>query len=130
MPYKPKKPCAYPGCPKLTDGRCCEEHQRLRDQDYEKYQRNPAHKDRYHSRSWRAIRKMQLSRQPLCEICMKDGRYTAASLVHHIRPLEEGGTNDPDNLMSLCAACHSRLHSERGDRWGKHPGSTEVPYAD
>ena len=28
MPRKPKRPCSYPGCPKLTDGRFCEEHQR------------------------------------------------------------------------------------------------------
>lgn len=27
MPRKPKKPCAYPGCPNLTDGRYCPEHQ-------------------------------------------------------------------------------------------------------
>ncbi len=26
MPIKPKKPCAKPGCPNLTDGRYCEEH--------------------------------------------------------------------------------------------------------
>ena len=26
MPYKPLKPCAYPGCPKLTSKRYCEEH--------------------------------------------------------------------------------------------------------
>ena len=29
MPRKPKRPCSYPGCPKLTDGRFCEEHQKL-----------------------------------------------------------------------------------------------------
>lgn len=25
LPFKPKGPCSYPGCPKLTDGRFCEE---------------------------------------------------------------------------------------------------------
>lgn len=27
MPYKPKRPCSWPGCPNLTHGRYCEEHQ-------------------------------------------------------------------------------------------------------
>ena len=29
MPYKPKRPCSYPGCPRLTSGRYCEEHLRI-----------------------------------------------------------------------------------------------------
>lgn len=29
MPRKPKRPCSYPGCPKLVDGQYCEEHQKL-----------------------------------------------------------------------------------------------------
>ena len=29
MPKKPKRPCSYPGCSKLTDGRFCEEHAKL-----------------------------------------------------------------------------------------------------
>lgn len=41
MPRKPKRPCSYPGCPRLTDGRFCEEHQKLENQRYEKYGRNP-----------------------------------------------------------------------------------------
>ena len=28
VPSKPKKPCAYPGCPALVTGRYCEEHAR------------------------------------------------------------------------------------------------------
>ncbi len=33
--------------------------------------------------------------------------------VHHMMPRERGGTNDPDNLITLCAACHRLIH-ERG----------------
>lgn len=28
MPRKPKRPCSFPGCPNLTDGRFCEEHEK------------------------------------------------------------------------------------------------------
>ena len=37
MPSKPNKPCAYPGCPNLTDGRYCPEHQQKVNSNYEKY---------------------------------------------------------------------------------------------
>jgi hypothetical protein len=33
--------------------------------------------------------------------------------VHHIKPRNLGGTNDPANLITLCAACHQLWH-ERG----------------
>jgi hypothetical protein len=35
--------------------------------------------------------------------------------IHHITPRNAGGSNDPDNLTTLCAACH-RLWHERGSR--------------
>jgi 5-methylcytosine-specific restriction endonuclease McrA len=34
--------------------------------------------------------------------------------VHHIKPRQNGGGNQPDNLVTLCAACH-RLWHERGN---------------
>lgn len=40
--------------------------------------------------------------------CQKCGR-SAPSVkleVHHIIPIEEGGTDDPSNLITLCWACH------------------------
>ena len=52
---KPKRPCSYPGCPNLTDGRFCEEHEKLENQRYEKYERDPATKRRY-GRAWKRIR--------------------------------------------------------------------------
>ena len=39
MPMKPKRPCRFPGCPRLTDGVYCEEHAKLMEQHYEKFQR-------------------------------------------------------------------------------------------
>ena len=123
MPYKPMKPCAWPGCPALTHSRYCEKHQRQADREYDRYQRDEESYHRYHSASWRQIRRMQLQRQPLCECCLKENRYSKATLVHHLRPLAEGGTNEADNLMSLCGPCHSRLHAGRGDRWHNQSGT-------
>lgn len=39
MPHKPKQGCAYPNCPKLTNGRYCEEHQRLIANQYNRFTR-------------------------------------------------------------------------------------------
>ena len=42
MPRKPKRPCSFPGCPNLTDGRFCEKHEKEENKRYEKYDRDPA----------------------------------------------------------------------------------------
>ena len=110
MPKKPKKPCAYPGCPKLTYGRYCVEHEKLNRQHYEKYKRNPATKKRY-GPHWKRIRDAYVKEHPVCEMCKKRGINTQTQEVHHIIPLAEGGSSDWDNLMALCKSCHSRLHT-------------------
>ena len=120
MPRKPRKPCAFPGCPRLVESgsRYCSEHQKEEDRRYEKYGRYP-HTRRRYGRAWKRIRDRYVSTHPLCEMCLKDGRYAKTEEVHHIKPLSEGGTHDDDNLMALCKSCHSRIHAERGDRWNK-----------
>jgi len=106
MPYKPKKPCAHPGCPALTNARFCPAHAKQDARDYEQYRRDPATRKRY-GRAWKRIRDAYISAHPLCEQCDAAGRITPAEEVHHILPLSEGGTHARDNLMALCASCHS-----------------------
>ena len=115
MPYKPKKPCAWPGCQKLTDGRFCEEHQKLENARYEKYDRDPAVRRRY-GRAWKRIRDRYVQAHPLCEMCLKEGKLTPVEEVHHIVPVSRGGTHGRSNLMSLCKSCHNKIHHELGDR--------------
>jgi len=116
MPKKPKRPCSHPGCPKLTDGRFCEEHAKQEARRYEKYDRDPAVRRRY-GRAWARIRNRYAAAHPLCEECYKRGILTPMEEVHHILPLSRGGTHADDNLMSLCKSCHSRITAEMGDRW-------------
>ena len=116
MPRKPKRPCSYPGCPDLTDGRFCEKHQKEENKRYEKYDRNPAVHRRY-GRAGKRIRDSYAAGHPLCEQCIKEGRITVATEVHHKLPLSRGGTHDIKNLMALCTPCHSRITAESGDRW-------------
>ena len=86
MPKKPKRPCSYPGYPKLTDGRFCEEHAKAEAKRYEKYDRDPAVRRRY-GRAWKRIRDSYVQQHPLCEVCQKDGRLVAIEEVHHKVPL-------------------------------------------
>ena len=118
MPRKPLKPCAFPGCPNLTECRYCEEHEKQVAKTYEKYDRDPTVRRRY-GRAWKRIRDSYVKTHPFCEECYKKGILVPVEEVHHIVPLSEGGTHARSNLISLCKSCHSRIHAERGDRWHK-----------
>lgn len=133
MPYKAKRPCAYQGCPRLTHGYYCDEHQSLvdeqrkayyrehrheSDREYERTRRDPTTARRY-NRTWRVIRNKYIRAHPLCEECLRLGRAVPAEHVHHIIPLADGGTSDASNLMSLCKECHSRIHMEMRKRGGR-----------
>ena len=117
MPRKPKRPCSYPGCPNLTDGRFCEGHVKEESKRYERYQRDPAAKKRY-GRTWKRIRDRYIKEHPLCEICQKEDKLTLAEEVHHVVPLSKGGTHAEENLMALCTRCHSTITAMEGGRWG------------
>lgn len=116
MPKQPRRPCGFPGCPNLTDGRFCEEHAKQENRRYERYQRDPATKRRY-GRAWQRIRDRYAAAHPFCEECYKRGVLTPTEEIHHIKPLAHGGTHAEDNLMALCKPCHSRITVEMGDRW-------------
>lgn len=124
MPRKPKRPCSHPGCPKLTDGRFCAEHQAVENKRYEKYGRDPESKKRY-GRAWKRIRDRHIKQNPLCEKCKQKGVLTLAEEVHHVKPLSQGGTHAADNLMSLCKSCHSQITAREGSRWGRNGGIYE-----
>ena len=114
MPYKPKKPCAWRGCRELTRSRYCETHTKQTAKNYNQYKRDPDTNKRY-GRTWREIRTVFLSSNPLCVWCEQDGRLTPSTVAHHKVKLSDGGTNDWDNMTALCKKCHSRLHAEQRD---------------
>ena len=65
----------------------------------------------YNSKAWRETRKQILRRDLYtCAYC-----YDRAEEVHHIIELTPGNINDtnitlnPDNLLSLCHNCHTKI---------------------
>ena len=111
MPRKPRHPCGYPGCPELTERQYCPAHEKVVSSQYNRYGRTPEMKCRYNG-AWPRVRRAFLAAHPLCEMCLREGRTTAAEHVHHIIPLSDGGTNDDANLQSLCKRHHSSVHMQ------------------
>lgn len=79
-----------------------------------------------HTRQWLMLRRRKLTEQPMCERCLKEGRYTQATEVHHVVPVDDALGNDGKralmfdyhNLQALCHRCHVEVHTEMG-RSGK-----------
>lgn len=81
-------------------------------------ERGSRHERGYGSK-WVRLRDNILSRDSyLCIPCLSNDRPTPASQVDHIRPKAKGGTDDPENLQSICDDCHKAKTTEetRGRR--------------
>ena len=85
---------------------------------------NSAAHRRTRGTNWQAIRERILSRDAgLCQPCKRLDLLTPATEVDHITPLEQGGTDAPANLQSICAECHrAKSAQERQSGWMR-PGA-------
>ena len=72
----------------------------------------------YNTVQWRKLRQAYLMQHPLCEECLKQGKTTLATEVHHVIPISSGlsememkdlGFNS-ENIMALCSECHHKQH--------------------
>lgn len=67
----------------------------------------------YKSNRWKRKRELILKRDNYrCKECSRYGKTTEAVTVHHIVPVRENESLrlDNNNLISLCNACHNRMH--------------------
>mgnify|MGYP001601057410 CR=1 FL=1 len=64
MPFKPKHPCSYSGCPALTDKRFCPQHTRQAAAD-DRARRGSSSERGYDGR-WQEYRTVFLGKYPLC----------------------------------------------------------------
>lgn len=63
--------------------------------------------ERGYGAAWVRKRKQILARDGgLCVPCVRNHRISLATAVDHIVAKEFGGTEDDDNLQSICATCH------------------------
>ena len=112
MPRRAKKFCPTLGCNALvTTGHCLSCIKTTR--QHQDRERGTA-ASRGYGANWRKLRRMKLNAEPLCEC----GCEQPAELVHH----RDGNASNNlwDNLMSMAAGCHLRLHAKGGERWQSH----------
>jgi 5-methylcytosine-specific restriction enzyme A len=110
MPTRSPHFCLHPGCRTLTVDAYCMEHAPLH--QYTDNRENAT--ARGYDNRWRALRDRYISTHPLCERCDMAGKTVMADVVHHIRPIDEGGPRlDARNLMALCRDCHEEIHGRK-----------------
>ena len=107
MPYRPRRPCRYPGCPGFCEqGQVfCKDHMVWSGER----QRGGADARGYDAR-WRKARSLFLKQHPLCAFCQAEGKVVSATVVDHIIP-HRGDQKlfwDQANWEPLCKACHDK----------------------
>lgn len=107
MPTAAPRPCTYACCGKLVlGGSRCEQHRRLDTNRFGDRRRGSRH-ERGYGTAWDKQRKRILERDcGLCQPCKRRGWLTQATMVDHIVPKAEGGSDDDTNLQSICGDCH------------------------
>jgi len=109
MPTAPPLPCARCGR-LLARGQRCPAHR-----PSFAASRTGSATARGYGRVWQGYRRAALERDSfLCVTCGRDGRIVAATEVDHVVPRAWGGTDAPENLQSLCGACHRRKTASEG----------------
>lgn len=70
----------------------------------------------YHSGRWERKRQAILRRDGyLCQECLRYGRRRPATTIHHKQHVDTHPelAYQNDNLISLCGACHNKMHPEK-----------------
>lgn len=106
MPSRIPRACRKIGCAKTTTDRSgyCPDHINT---GWDTHQNGKSRHERGYGVSWDKLRPVILKRDRyLCQECKRSGRAVPATTVDHIKPKARGGTDDHDNLESLCWPCH------------------------
>lgn len=122
--------CKKIGCYKLTRNKTgyCDEHEpeylkkvELKNKEwkiknhYKAPSKNTKEEKFYSSKSWQDLRNYIKARDNyLCQECLKEGRITEATQVHHIVTILEDFNKrfDEENLVSLCNYHHKKAHGK------------------
>jgi 5-methylcytosine-specific restriction endonuclease McrA len=75
---------------------------------------------------WRKLRKEILTRDDFrCIYC-----GSTATHVDHVTPLDKGGTDEPDNLVSACATCNLRKSNKNAREFIKEMNLEKINQSD
>jgi 5-methylcytosine-specific restriction enzyme A len=113
MPTASPKPCTQCGVLVRDGSSRCAAHQRPA-----WFRPVPSYK-RESGRRLQRKRAELFAREPLCRECDSHGRVSVATIRDHIKPLEEGGTDDDANVQPLCQVCSDAKTKSEAAR-GRH----------
>jgi 5-methylcytosine-specific restriction enzyme A len=119
MPMQLKKRCGYPGCPRTTRQRYCDEHLPAARRFYDA--RRGTTKERGYDSDWERVAEQRRHLDcGLCQHCIRDGLVTASNLVDHIVPIHvrPDWRLEIDNTQVLCTDCHTRKTSKDMQQYG------------
>lgn len=73
---------------------------------------------RGYGQDWRRVRAQVLAQEPLCRMCMAQGRVTEATEMHHEVSIRADSSRrlDPANLIPTCKPCHLATTGRDGAR--------------
>lgn len=113
------RPCREWGCPNLVKSRSqkgyCDNHADKRSGWSRREDRTGSTTERGYGHTWRKLRIQVLKRDNyLCVAHMAKGQLVEATDVDHIVNKANGGTDDMDNLQSLCSPCHKEKTATEG----------------
>jgi 5-methylcytosine-specific restriction endonuclease McrA len=81
----------------------------------------------YNTKRWKDLRKCQLAKYPLCEMCKQQGKVEPATIADHIKP-HKGDKSlffSSVNLQSLCKSHHDGA-KQRQEKSGTIPGCDDI----
>lgn len=110
MPRSAPTPCRHQGCKALLSSPgLCDQHRKQQHKQYHDTSATHKERNRFYQRSrWKRVRQSVLNAEPLCRQCKSIGKYVEASIVDHIIPIADGGSEyDTANLQPLCKSCHN-----------------------
>ena len=128
MPTRAQRICKYPGCNKVIDygwSAYCEAHRAAQVDNRAKLSKSydvvrPERHKFYHTARWRRVREAHIKKNPLCVMCLAEGKVTQGVIVDHIVEIQDGGDlTSPDNLQTLCRYHHNfKTSQEKKEREG------------
>lgn len=103
MPNLPPRRCTAPRCTAfVVKGSRCKDHEVKHG-----WQAPSKDKQKAYGHAWRKRRTRVMRRDAyLCQPCKRLGRNTQGTEVDHIVGRADGGTDDDDNLQTICNTCH------------------------
>lgn len=72
---------------------------------------SPVATPRKRGRAGQRDRHEVMAQEPLCRLCLAQGRTRASEIVDHIKPLAWGGPDERSNKQALCRPCHDEKSS-------------------